>query len=212
METPEYERRRRANIIRNNEKLRSLGLYTSPEAAPPFKRAPARKRDRQLRQPTRTILPRNCISKHTILSESALAPVLLSHREPEQLLASRFKLSMGKRKSLAPVHWDTAFAPSPESEADATELYHAFLPEVKKDVTAQQAACWLAENDLARGDIISATEEDSAERLQELLQYIKPTSGMNMRLTRAWKHIRSRVGSMIYVHALRRQFIHLQDH
>ena len=194
--TPEYERRRNANIIRNNEKLRSLGLYTSPVAAPPFKRAPARKRVRQPKQPTRTVLPRTCISKHTVLSESALAPVFLSDREPEQLLASRFKLSMGKRKSLAPVHWGEEYAPTEEGEADATELYYAFLPEVKKAVTAQQAACWLAANDLAREDIINATEEESAARLAELLQYMEPiTSGMNMRLTRAWKAIRSRISS-----------------
>ena len=50
LETPEYERRRCANINRNNEKLRSLGLYTSLKPAPPLKPAPARKRDRQPKQ------------------------------------------------------------------------------------------------------------------------------------------------------------------
>ena len=59
METPELEGRRRANIMRNNEKLRSLGLYTSPEAAAPSRRAPARKRVGQLKQSTRTVLPRS---------------------------------------------------------------------------------------------------------------------------------------------------------
>ena len=97
---------------------------------------------------------------------------------------------MGKRKSLAPVHWRGNFTPSEEAEADATELYHAFMPDVRKEEKAQQAACWLAENDLARGDIISATEEDSVERLKELLQYMEPTSGMRLRLTSAWKRIR----------------------
>ena len=191
METPQYERRRRANIKRNNEKLRSLGLYSSPKAAPPLKPAPARKRDRQPKHPTRTVPVRSCINKHTLLSESALAPVLLSDREPEKHLASRFKLSMGKRKSLAPVQWRANFAPSEEAESDATELYHAFISDVRKEEKAQQAASWLAENDLARGDIMSATEEDSAERLKELLQYMDPTSGMTLRLTSAWKRIRS---------------------
>jgi hypothetical protein len=103
---------------------------------------------------------------------------------------------MGKRKSLAPVHWSDEFAPSEDLEADATDLYHAFMPEVKRDVTAQQAASWLASNDLARQDIVSATEQESAARLQELLHYMDPiTSGMGMRLTRAWKGIRSRICS-----------------
>ena len=48
-------------------------------------------------------------------------------------------------------------------------------------------------NDLARGDIISATEKDSTERLHELLEYMEPTSGMRLRLTSAWQRIRSGV-------------------
>ena len=65
------------------------------------------------------------------------------------------------------------------------------MPDVKKEEKAQQAACWLANNDLARGDIVSATEDDSIERLDELLEYMKPTSGMRLRLTCAWKRMRS---------------------
>ena len=193
METPKYERQRNARIVCNKEKLRSLGLGCSPEPASQYKFAPARKRVRQPKpvQPIRHVPSRNCISKHTHLSQAALAPVFLSEREPENVLASRFKFSMGKRKSLATVHWADSFAPSDECEADATELYHAFLPDVKKEEKAQQAACLLANNDLARGDIVSATEDDSIERLDELLEYMKPTSGMRLRLTCAWKRMRS---------------------
>jgi len=99
---------------------------------------------------------------------------------------------MGKRKSFAPVQWAANFVPSEEAEEeDATELYYSFLPDVRKEEKAQQAACWLANNDLARGDIIKATEEESVERLEELLEYMKPTSGMKLRLISAWKRIRS---------------------
>ena len=189
---PAIERERAARIAKNREELRKLGLYRSPEKASLPRRKSTTNLTRKNQEPTRKAVPRNCSKQHDNLSESSLAPQLLFSREPELVPTSRFgRVRMGKRKSLSPVDWSPEFHPPDGTESDASELYHLLLPHLKTDAKAQQVAIWLVKQDITRGDLVAASDDEAAAFLQELFAYLKPTFGMEMRLKLAWRGLRS---------------------
>lgn len=194
------ERERIARIAKNREDLKRLGLYRTPEKAPPPRKKSTTSLKRKQQEPTRKVVPRNCYKQHDNLSESTLAQQLLFSREPEVVPASRFgQLRMGKRKSLSPVDWSPEFTPPDGTESDASELYHLLLPHLKNDVKTQQVAIWLVKEDITRGNLVAASDDEAAAFMEDLKAYLNPTAGMKLRLNQSMEETSLRC---VYCHKL----------
>jgi hypothetical protein len=62
----------------------------------------------------------------------------------------------------------TEFLPPDGTESDASELYHLLLPHLKNDVKSQQVAIWLVKEDITRGDLVAASDEEAAAFMEDL--------------------------------------------